>query len=275
MLKRRICILMAMFLVVSAFAGCGSTDTQGTSSNTTPTSVAQSPSPTLTPLHVTSLTTTVTPDSFSGISCGGTASFTFSTVIAVAAGGSGGPLSYTWNIGTSHIPGTVTFAPADQSKTVSYTLKASSIQPDSAASVTGSLTVNNNGVALTSTPASASGICTFPGNFTVVSLTLSVSPASVTGIVCDSYITVVYTATVTIAPNTNGGTVLLKWSLSGTTTAVTFGPYQPGQTTRTITTTLTGKVIHNQVFPPAVSISTISPNALTSVRVKPFGPCIP
>ncbi len=275
MMKRRICILMAMFLVISGFIGCGGADLQGTSSNMTPTAVIQSPSPTLTPLHVTSLTTTVTPESFSGVSCGGTASFTFSTVIAVVAGGSGGPLAYTWNIGSSHIPGTVTFAPGDQSKTVSYTLKSSSVQPSSAALVTGSLTVNNQGTTLTSTPASVSGICTFPGNFTVVSLTLSVSPASVTGIVCDSYITVVYTATVTIAPNTNGGTVLLRWSFSASTTAITFGPYQPGQTTRTITYSITGKVIHNQAFPPVASISTVSPNALTSGRVKPFGPCFP
>lgn len=273
MLKRRICIILSMFLVVFGYVGCA--DTQGTSPNSIPTSVSQSPSPILTPLNVTSLTTTVTPDSFSGISCGSTANFTFSTVIAVAAGSSGGQLAYTWNIGSSHIPGSVTFAPGDRSKTVSYTLKSSSVQPDMAASVTGSLTVNNKGTTLTSTAASVTGICTYPGTFTVVSLTLSVSPSAVTGMICGSYITFVYIATITIAPDTNGGTVLLQWSFSGTSAAVTFGPYQAGQITKTITYSLTGKVTHNQVFPPAGSISTISPNALTSARVKPFGPCIP
>jgi len=269
MLKRPIFLLVFTFLLVFGVVGCGSTD--NTSTDSTPTASSQSPIPT--PVSVKTLATTVSPDSLSGIGCGSTASFTFSTVITAAPGSSGGQVGYTWNIGSSHIPGSVTFAPGDTTKTVTYVLKTA-VQLNTAASITGSLSLNNNGSALTSPVASVSGICSFAGAFKVTSITLTVSPAAVTGIICTSYITFVYTATITIAPNSNGGTVLLKWSFSNTSAAVTFGPYQPGQTTKTITYSLTGKVSHNQVFPPAGSISSIAPNALSSGTVKPFGPCI-
>ena len=272
MAKRAIYVILFISLVIFGSAGCGSTNS--TPVDSTQTGVPQSASPSPTPLKVTGLTTTVTPDNLSGVSCGSAATFTFSTVIAVLAGSSGGPLAYTWNIGSSQIHGSVTFAPGDASKTVTYMLNSSSVQPDTASSVTGSLSVNNNGSTLTSTPASATGICTYSGAFKVVSISLSVSPSIVTGIPCDSYITFVYSATIAIAPDTNGGSVLLKWSFSSSSIAITFGPYQPGQTTKTITFSLTGKVIHNQVFPPAGSISSLAPNALTSVKVKPFGPCL-
>lgn len=269
MLKRQVFVILFTILIVLGTAGCGSTGDN--SADSTPTD--SSPSPIPTPLSVKSVATTVSPDSLSSIGCGSTASFTFSTIITVATGSSGGQLAYTWNVGSSHIPGSVTFASGDTTKTVTYTLKTA-VQPNTAA-VTGSLSVNNNGATLTSTPVNVGGICSFPGAFKVTSLTLSVSPGAVTGIICDNYITFVYTATITIAPDSNGGTVLLKWSFSNTSAAVTFGPYQPGQTTKTITYSLTGKVSHNQVFPPAGQISSISPNALSSGTVKPFGPCFP
>jgi hypothetical protein len=270
MLKRPIFLLVFTFLVVFGVGGCGSTGS--TSTDSTPPASAPSPSAVPSPVSVKTLATTVSPDSLGGIGCGSTASFTFSTVITAGAGSSGGQVAYTWNIGSSHIPGSVTFAPGDTTKTVTYTLKTA-VQPNTAAAMTGSLSMNNNGSTLTSPVASVRGICSFPGAFKVTSITLTVSPAAVTGIICTSYITFVYTATITIAPNTNGGTVLLKWSFSNTSAAVTFGPYQPGQTTKTVTYSLTGKVSHNQVFPPAGSISSITPNALSSGTVKPFGPC--
>jgi len=272
MLKRSIFVIVFTWLIVFGVAGCGSAGS--TSTDSTPAANSQTPSPNSTPVNVTNLATTVTPGSLSGIHCGSAASFTFSTVITVAAGSGGGQVAYTWNIGSSHIPGNVTFAPGDLSKTVTYTLNSPSVQPSTAASITGSLSVDNNGQMLTSTPASVTGICSFSGAFQVLSISISVSPGAVTGIICDSYVTFVYTATITVAPNSNGGTVLLKWSFSNTSAAVTFGPYQPGQTTRTVTYSLTGRVSHNEVFPPAGSISSITPNALTSATVKPFGPCL-
>jgi hypothetical protein len=183
---------------------------------------------------------------------------------------------YTWNIGSNHIPGSATFTPGETSKTVSYTLNETNVQPGIAPSIEGSLTVNNDGTTLTSTPAAITGLCTQTGKFMVTTIALSVSPGADTSINCNTYITFVYTATITIAPNSNGGNVVLKWSFSPNPVTLTFPTYQPGASlSQTITNTLSGKILHNDAFPPSVTLSVLTPNAITSNAVKPLGPCIP
>src|SRR5207253_1372963 len=154
-----------------------------------------------------SVTTSVTPNTLTSISCGSNTDFTFSSVIAVDEGSGGGTLSYIWNIGPNHIPGTITFAPSEMSKTLTYTVKG--VSSSAAPSLSGSLSVNDNGTMMTSTPATVTGICSFSGKFQITNLTISVSPSAVTGVICGNYITFVYSATVTVTPNTNGGTVVL------------------------------------------------------------------
>lgn len=266
---RRSIVIILLFFVLFGIVGCGGSST---SAPPTPTDDTQATADT-TPLHIKSVTTTVSPNTLSGVTCGSNTDFTFSSVITVDEGSGGGTVSYTWNIGSNHIPGTLTLAENEMSKTVTYTLKG--VSSSAAPSLSGSLTVNNAGAITTSTPATVSGLCTLSGGkFQVTNLTISVSPASVTGIVCDNYVTFVYTATVTVTPNTNGGTVVLKWNFSATPVTMTFGPYVPGQNTRTITYSLTGKLIHNQTFPPNGSIASSLPNVVNAGPVKPYGPCI-
>ncbi len=269
-------ILFQLCCVMLILSGCGGS----TSSATTPTPSSNNQSPTVTaspvPLHVVSLTTTLNPPSFSEIPCGSNASFTFSTVITVTAVNSPGVVMYTWNIGSNHIPGSATFTPGETSKTVSYTLNETNVQPGIAPSIEGSLTVNNDGTTLTSTPAAITGLCTQTGKFMVTTIALSVSPGADTSINCNTYITFVYTATITIAPNSNGGNVVLKWSFSPNPVTLTFPTYQPGASlSQTITNSLSGKILHNDAFPPSVTLSVLTPNAITSNAVKPLGPCIP
>jgi hypothetical protein len=266
---RRLVVILLLFFVVFGIVGCGGPSTSATP---TPTDDTQT-TPTAAPLHIKSVTTSVTPNTLSSVSCGSNTDFTFSSVIAVDEGSGGGAVSYTWNIGSNHIPGTVTFAPSEMSKTITYTVKG--VSSSAPPSLSGSLSVNNGATTMTSTPAAVSGICSFSGKFQVTNLTISVSPSAVTGVVCGNYITFVYTATVTVTPNTNGGTVVLKWNFSAAPVTITFGPYVPGQTTRTITYALTGRVIHNQTFPPNGSIASSIPNVVSAGPVKPYGPCMP
>lgn len=264
MLKRPLVMIAFAFLILFGVAGCG-----GGSATTT----SQFSTPTLPPLMVTSLTTSVSPLTLAGTGCGSSANFVFTTIITIAQGSGGGTVSYTWTIGPTQIPGTVTFTSLDTSKTVTYTLANTPVDSNMDA-VTGSLTVNDsgNGSPLTSAPVTVTGICSGANSFKVASIGLSISPASVSGVLCGSTINFVYTASVTVAPQTNGGTVFLKWSVSSATQAVlTFGPYVPGQTTRTVTATFTLKVPFHGVA--GVSISSTSPNAITSNVAAPFGVC--
>jgi 1-aminocyclopropane-1-carboxylate deaminase/D-cysteine desulfhydrase-like pyridoxal-dependent ACC family enzyme len=277
MRKRSIVSISLLFLLLNltCLAGCGGTTS--TATNSTPTTILQSPTstPTQSPLSVTSLVTSVSPDSFIGINCGATASFTFSTVVTVAKG-TGGQIAGMWDICSSHIPGSVSFTPGETSKTVTYTLKETNIQVSTTASTIGSYSVTTNGKIISSTPAVVTDLCSQSGKIKLTSLTLTVSPASVTGITCGSIVSFVYTAAVTIAPNSNGGNVSLNWSFSNSSFTLTFATYQPGAPlTQTITYLLSGRLEHNNIFPPSGSISSTSPNALTSVPVKPYGPCIP
>ncbi|GAC1379463.1 MAG: hypothetical protein NVS4B7_08940 [Ktedonobacteraceae bacterium] len=269
-MSRRPVAMILLLLLLFGIVGCGGPTG---SSSATPTADTSQGTPTATPLHVKSVVTSVSPNTLASVGCGHSTDFTFSTVISVDEGSNGGALPYTWNIGSQHIPGTVTFVPSEMSKTVTYTLKG--VSSSAASSVSGSLSLNNAGVTMTSTPAAVSGICSFAGKFQIVGLTIAVNPSSVTGIICDNYISFYYTATVTVSPNTNGGTVVLKWNFSATPVTLTFGPYVPGQTTRTVSYTLTGKVIHNQNFPPNGSISSSLPNVMNAGPVKPYGPCVP
>jgi hypothetical protein len=266
-MKRQILSIFLLLLLLLGVIGCSSSPTHGKAQN--------NPSPTAPPkpLKVISLVTSVNPSSLSSIGCGSSTTITFSTLISIARGSAGGTVNYTWNIGSSHIPGNATFGANDLTKTVTYTLKESNIQPGTAGSIIGSLSTNVNGTTLSSSQASVSGICTFSGSFKVTSIAISVSPSSLSSLLCGSDITLTYTATVTITPNTNGGAVFLKWSFAGPTSTLTFGPYAPGQTTKSVTTTFTGKINRFGSFPPYVSVSSTSPNVVTSGSVKPYGTC--
>src|SRR5205807_10300124 len=132
----------------------------------------------------------VNPSSFSGIPCGTTTNIAFTASISVAENG-GGTVSYTWDILNSNMSGSVTFAPGETSKTVTYTLSNYTVQLSSTSSVFGSLSAQAVN-ALSSSRNGPGGVCKLPGPFQVVGISISTSPASLTEIACASTITVVY-----------------------------------------------------------------------------------
>jgi hypothetical protein len=266
----KIAFLLLVLFAVVACGGSNNNSSNSTSTGTTDSSLT----PTTAPFQITSVQTTLSPKTFYGISCGSTVNFTFTTVITIAVGSSGGTVNYTWNIGSSHLPGSVSFASGDTSKSVTYVLKTVA-NPLTVSSVSGSLSATLDGNTINSAPVSATGLCSFPGKFAVTNISISVSPGSVSGISCNSFITFNYTATITVAPNTNGGTVILQWFRAPNPTLLNFGPYIPGQTTQTVTFSLTGKVLLNNLFPAPESITVTRPNLFTSTAVKPAGLCTP
>src|SRR5438067_2217387 len=176
MLKRLSMIVSLCFIAVMIVA-CGSAGT--TSSDSTPLDtpstattvpspdVSVSPSATPAPMRVTGLSVTVNPSTFSHLTCGVATNLLYAAAIFVNAGSRGGPVTVTWNANGTTTPGSVTFAPGDTSKTVTYTLNNVPIQYSSAANPSATLTVNNNGHTITSAPIKPSGACTFPDPFVV------------------------------------------------------------------------------------------------------------
>lgn len=276
MLKHLIMILFICVIAVG-IAGCGgansnSSDTNTPSATATPSaSTTVSPTASLTPtsLHVSGLSIVTNPSVLSKVSCNSTTNIAFTATIMVDAGSSGGSVAYTWAANGSSTPGHVTFDPGQTSKTVTYTLNNVLVQYNSA-NTNVTLTVNSPNT-IASAPSKPIGNCTFPGPFTVVGLGLGVSPAYVTGLLCGTTINVTYTATITIAPNSNGGTVALIWNFPHLSRAASV-VFAPGTTTQSISYTLTGKLARN-IFPRPVSISSISPTALTSNYAVPAGTC--
>ena len=136
----------------------------------------------------------------------------------------------------------------------------------------GTITVGDPGNSITSSSVGPSGNCSLPGPFQVVSIAISVSPATVTGITCGSTINVVYTATITIAPDSNAGTVQLIWNLAHIHVLAS-ASFAPTQTVRTITYTDTGKIGKANGFPRPGSITSTSPNTVSSATVQSAGIC--
>ncbi len=236
---------------------------------------AVTPSPTTVgPLHVAGVVVSVNPASFSAITCGATATLTFTAVISVS-GSTGGTVNYTWNTaGTARSTSSVTFNPGQASASVTYTV-INTIGPSSASAVSSSISTSVNGNAVASPAIAPAGSCTYTGALHVNSIAMAVSPASITGYACGTSLHVTYTATITIAPASNGGTVTLKWVFSSytTTVSVAFPSYTTGQVTRSVAVTLSGKLAKGGKFPSAGSITSLTPNVVTSAAVGPVGAC--
>ncbi len=281
MIKRLVMLiplcLIAMIIVACSSGGSASSSSDSTPLDTPPSAtsapspdVSVSPSATPAPMHVTGLSVTVNPNSFSHLTCGVTTDLVYTAAIFVNAGSSGGPVTFTWNANGTTTPGNVTFAPGDTSKTVAYSLNNVSIQYNSAADPSATLTVNSNGHPITSAPIKPSGLCTFSGPFVVTGVSASVSPASVTGIPCNTTITMVYTVTVMIAANSNGGPVVVNMVIGQyhRTGSVVF---PPGTTLQRLSFTTTPTLTHTT--PPPMTFVSTSPNSVSSSLVKPAGQC--
>ncbi len=279
MLKHSMIKILSACIAVLGMVACGG-PTSGSSdqtpantpSTTAVSSPASSPTPAQSPvpLHLTGVVLAVNPSSFSGIPCGTTTNIVFTASISVAENG-GGTVSYTWDILNSNMAGSVTFAPGETSKTVTYTLSNYSVQLSSTSSVFGSLSAQAVNT-LSSSRNGPGGVCKLPGPFQVVGISITASPASLTGILCTSTITVVYTATITIAPDSNAGTVQLTWTVGNQHPAVSV-VFAPTQTVKTITYSETGKIGRASPFPHGASLASTSPNAVSSALVKPTGVC--
>jgi len=280
MLKHSMTKILLACVAVFGIVACGG-PTNGSSDQTptdTPSTTAVS-SPTLSPtsaqssgpLLLTGVALAVNPSSFSSIPCGTTTNIVFTASISVAQNGSG-TVSYTWNILNSSMSGTVTFAPGETSKTVTYTLSNYTVQLSSTSSVFGTLSAKAASNSLSSSPNGPGGVCHLPGPFQVIGISISTTPATLTGIACESDITVVYTATITIAADSNAGTVQLTWTVGNSHPAVSV-TFAPTQTVKTITYSETGKIGRFSPFPHGALLASTSPNAVSSALVKPSGVC--
>ena len=275
----RIKILFACIAVLGMVACGGPTSgsTDQTPADTQTTTAVASPASSPTPaqssglLHLTGVALAVNPSSFAGIPCGTATNFVFTASISVAEN-SGGTVSYTWNVLNTNISGSVTFAPGETSKAVTYTLSNYTVQLSSTSSVFGSLSAQATGNTLTSSPNGPGGVCKLPGPFQVIGINIITSPPSLTGIACSSTITVVYTATITIAPDSNAGTVQLTWTVGNQHPAVSV-VFAPTQTVKVITYSETGKIGRFSPFPHGAALASTSPNAVSSASVKPTGVC--
>ncbi len=275
----KIKILLACITLFAVVACGGPTNgsTDQTPTDTPATTAVSSPaaSPTSAqasgPLHLTGVALGVNPSSFSGIPCGTTTNIVFTASISVAENG-GGTVSYTWNLFNTTMPGSVTFAPGETDKTVTYTLSNYTVQLSSTSSVFGSLSANTSGNALSSSRNGPGGVCKLPGPFQVVGISITASPASLTGILCTSTITVVYTATIAIASDSNAGTVQLVWTVGNLHPGVSVF-FAPTQTVKVVTYSETGKIGRASPFPHGAALSSTSPNAVSSASIKPAGVC--
>jgi hypothetical protein len=221
-------------------------------------------------MQVTGVSVAVNPSTLSHVTCGGTTNLSYTATIFANEGSSGGKVAFTWNANGATTPGSVTFAPGDTSKTVSFALNNVGIQYGATANTAITLTVNNNGQTITSAPVKPSGNCTFPGPFVVTGVSASVSPASVTGIHCGTTITMVYTVTVTIAPDSNGGTVAVNMIVGNYHRAGSVA-FPPGTTVQHLTFSTTPTI--NHFTPPPMTFASTTPNAVSSAATKPAGQC--
>lgn len=277
---KRLSMIISLCLMAVVIVACGSSG--GTSSDSIPSDVTStttavaspkvsaSPSATAAPMHVTGLSVTVNPSTLSHVTCGGATNLVYTAAIFIDAGSNGGQVTFTWNANGATTPGSVTFAPGDTSKTVTYALNNVAIQYAATANTSVTLTVNNNGQTVTSAPVKPAGNCTFPGPFVVTGVSASVNPASLAGIPCNTTMTVVYTVTVTIAPNSNGGTVVVDMMVGQFHRAGNVF-FSPGTTVQNLTFSITAKITHTT--PPGMTFASTSPNAVSSSPVKPAGPC--
>ena len=284
MYKRPVKLFLLHCLLALVLVGCGSSHSN--SSNPGPTSIdpsasAKVPSPTLSPTaaltaiapHATGVIIVVSPGTFATDACGVQTSIIFSATITIASGSTGGSVPFTWNINHTNIAGNATFTAGETSKTVTYTLNNYTVQLNTSPP-TGAITVGSSGSTITSSEVGPTGICRLPGPFLVQNIAISVTPATITGIACGATLTVINTATITIAPNSNAGTVQLTWTI-GNYSPKTSVFFAPGQTVKTISYTETGQLVAGNTngFPHHVSLASTSPNAVSSIVIKPTGQC--
>ncbi|MBA2287420.1 MAG: hypothetical protein H0W02_18260, partial [Ktedonobacteraceae bacterium] len=277
--KRSVFMIIFTCLMALALVACGSdTGSSATPTATTPASTTgpisgSTPTAATVPIHIASITTTVSPSSFSGITCGSRVNFVFTSTVTVNAGQSGGTMSYIWNIINKSTSGNITFKAGDTSKTIQYTFSNVMVAPDSASYVHGSLSVTNAGSTMTSSQATPSGTCKHnTAAFHITSIGLSVSPSSIAGRACNTSITLTYTATFHIVANSPGGTIHFMWTTNNgrgsTEASVLVGA---GVTLRTYTWSVTGTLYPDHTFPGNGIVLSTSPNNITSPGAAPSG----
>ena len=271
-LMRRLGLLAAVVVLV-ALVGSLTTVFYAAQQNTGGTHPPSSISANHAPLHVTSVSMSVTPGSLAGLACGANVNVTYTALFHVNPHSAGGTVKfmYTVNNGRGQTPASIIFKPGETSK--AYTFAWSGALPiDHTYPAQGGVQVTSPNQ-LTSSLVAPTGQCT-TSTLEVTKITMAVSPASIQGLACGTNVNVTYTATIYVAPNSSGGTVQFSYTVNNgrqqTPASVTFGQ---GETSKAYTFTWNGALPADHTYPGPGGIQVTSPNQMTSSLVVPTGQC--
>ncbi len=266
--------LLSLCLVVLSLSACGANSGANAPTGSPTSAPARSPTPAPTPFTVTGVDLSVSPASVAGMTCGSSASFTYTAVFHIPAHTAGGVIqfSYTLNNGRSQTDSSMTVGPGETSKTFTFA-SSGVVSPEHAyPGVAAVMVTSPNEVR--SPSAYPSGSCVPPGPFKVTSVTMAVNPTSIAGLSCGTHLTVTYTATFHLAPNGPGGTIKFYYTINnGRGDNPASLTVAPGQTTATYQFTWSGDLPADHTFPEGGGVWVESPNSVLSPLLAPSGQC--
>ncbi len=254
--------LLSLLLVLLTLSACGASGG------------GMAPTPTPAPFTVSSVDLSVSPTSIAGMTCGSSASFTYTAVFHIPAQTAGGAIkfSYTLNNGRSQTDSSVTINPGETSKTFTFT--SSGALPSDHTYPGNAIVMVTSPNTLISSSVKPSGSCVEPGVFKVTSVTMAVNPTSIAGLSCGTHLTVTYTATFNLVPNGPGGTITFYYTINnGRGDNLASLTVAPGQTTATYSFTWSGDLPIDHTFPESGGVWGKSPNYVLSPLLAPSGAC--
>ena len=106
-------------------------------------------------------------------------------------------------------------------------------------------------------------------------MSIGVNPGALATVSCNTTVNVVYTASIIAVEGNTGGSVAYSWTVGGANVSSGTVSFTPGQTTKTVTYTLTGvTALYNNTTNMTAVLNVSTPNAIASAPTKPAGSCV-